>query len=150
MRKAVLIWVRVEYLSVTSCQIHIKNKLGSSCNLKGSEEITKSAPRREGIDVWFKATPKRSSSFNRKTSNLYHANGNGKGSMTPMPRRGSIGGATPELLTPRSHSGRQNGYFRDARRSSTTPLKFMGVPKEDTMSYASVSIYGSELGSPCG
>ncbi|KAK1263404.1 65-kDa microtubule-associated protein 6 [Acorus gramineus] len=97
-----------------------------------------------------KPTPKRSSSFNRKTSNLYNAYGNGKGSMTPMPRRGSIGGATPELLTPRSHSGRQNGYFRDTRRSSTTPLKFMGVSKADTMSYASVSIYGSELGSPRG
>ncbi|KAK9008425.1 hypothetical protein V6N11_075320 [Hibiscus sabdariffa] len=60
-----------------------------------------------------KPSPRRSSSF-RKT-NGYRANGNG--SMTPStPRRSSVGGATPELLTPRSYSGRQNGYFKEMRR----------------------------------
>ncbi|KAK1279088.1 65-kDa microtubule-associated protein 6 [Acorus gramineus] len=95
-----------------------------------------------------KPSPKRNSSFNRKTSNGYRANGNGNGSMTPTPRRGSVGSATPELLTPRSHSGRHNGYFKESRRLSTAPLNFVAISKEDTMSYASVSIYGSEQGSP--
>ncbi|KAF8407557.1 hypothetical protein HHK36_006691 [Tetracentron sinense] len=89
-----------------------------------------------------KPSPKRSSSF-RKT-NGYRANGNG--SMTPTPRRFSAGSATPELLTPRSHSGRQNGYFKEMRRLSTAPLNFVAITKEDTMSYA--SICGSEPGSP--
>ncbi|KAG6579175.1 65-kDa microtubule-associated protein 6, partial [Cucurbita argyrosperma subsp. sororia] len=48
-----------------------------------------------------KPSPRRSNSF-RKT-NGYRANANG--SMTPTPRRNSVGGATPELLTPRSYSG---------------------------------------------
>ncbi|KAK1302659.1 65-kDa microtubule-associated protein 6 [Acorus calamus] len=95
-----------------------------------------------------KPSPKRNSNFNRKTSNGYRANGNGNGSMTPTPRRGSVGSATPELLTPRSHSGRHNGYFKESRRLSTVPLNFVAISKEDTMSYASVSIYGSEQGSP--
>ncbi|PPS12524.1 hypothetical protein GOBAR_AA08121 [Gossypium barbadense] len=60
-----------------------------------------------------KPSPRKSNSF-RKT-NGYRANGNG--SMTPStPRRNSVGGATPELLTPRSYSGRQNGYFKEMRR----------------------------------
>lgn len=89
-----------------------------------------------------KPSPRKSNSF-RKT-NGYRANGNG--SMTPTPRRNSVGGATPELLTPRSYSGRQNGYFKEMRRLSTAPLNFVAISKEDTMSYA--SIYGSEPGSP--
>ncbi|KAG7032596.1 65-kDa microtubule-associated protein 6 [Cucurbita argyrosperma subsp. argyrosperma] len=89
-----------------------------------------------------KPSPRKSNSF-RKT-NGYRANGNG--SMTPMPRRNSVGGATPELLTPRSYSGRQNGYFKEMRRLSTTPLNFVAMSKDDTMSYA--SMYGSEPGSP--
>lgn len=66
--------------------------------------------------------------------------------MTPTPRRNSVGSGTPELLTPRSYSGRQNGYFKEMRRLSTAPLNFVAISKEDTMSYASV--YGSESGSP--
>ena len=89
-----------------------------------------------------KPSPRKSNSF-RKT-NGYRANGNG--SMTPMPRRNSVGGATPELLTPTSYSGRQNGYFKEMRRLSTAPLNFVAMSKDDTMSYA--SMYGSEPGSP--
>lgn len=89
-----------------------------------------------------KPSPKRTNSFRKP--NGYRANGNG--SMTPTPRRNSVGGATPELLTPRSYSGRQNGYFKEMRRLSTAPLNFVAISKEDTMSYA--SICGSELGSP--
>ncbi|XP_024924709.1 65-kDa microtubule-associated protein 6 isoform X2 [Ziziphus jujuba] len=89
-----------------------------------------------------KPSPRKSNSF-RKV-NGYRANGNG--SMTPTPRRNSVGGGTPELLTPRSYSGRQNGYFKEMRRLSTAPLNFVAISKEDTMSYASVC--GSELGSP--
>ncbi|XP_010271124.1 PREDICTED: 65-kDa microtubule-associated protein 6-like isoform X2 [Nelumbo nucifera] len=91
-----------------------------------------------------KPSPKRSNSF--KKPNGYRANGNG--SMTPTPRRLSLGSATPELLTPRSYSGRQNGYFKETRRLSTAPLNFVAISKEDTMSYASVC--GSDLGSPHG
>ncbi|XP_027152910.1 65-kDa microtubule-associated protein 6-like [Coffea eugenioides] len=89
-----------------------------------------------------KPSPRRSNSF-RKV-NGYHANGNG--SVTPSPRRNSIGCATPELLTPRSYSGRQNGYFKETRRLSTAPLNFVAIPKEDTMSFSSVC--GSEPESP--
>lgn len=71
---------------------------------------------------------------------------NGNGTMTPTPRRLSVGSATPELLTPRSHSGRQNGYFKQMRRLSTAPLNFVALQKEDTISFASVC--GSEPGSP--
>lgn len=88
-----------------------------------------------------KPSPRKSNSFRK--SNGYRANGNG--SMTPTPRRNSVG-ATSELLTPRSYSGRQNGYFKEMRRLSTGPLNFVAISKEDTMSYA--SIYGSEPGSP--
>ncbi|XP_057961252.1 65-kDa microtubule-associated protein 6-like [Malania oleifera] len=89
-----------------------------------------------------KPSPKRTNSFRK--SNGYRANGNG--SMTPTPRRNSVGSSTPELLTPRSYLGRQNGYFKEMRRLSTVPLNFVAVAKEDTLSRA--SIYGSELGSP--
>lgn len=90
-----------------------------------------------------KPSPRKSNSFRKP--NGYRANGNG--SMPPTPRRNSVGCATPELLTPRSYSGRQNGYFRETRRLSTTPLNFVAISKEDTMStYASVC--GSESGSP--
>lgn len=89
-----------------------------------------------------KPSPRKSNSFRKP--NGYRANGNG--SMTPTPRRNSIGGATPELLTPRSYSGRQNGYFKEMRRLSTAPLNFVAIPKEDTLSFASVC--DSEPGSP--
>ncbi|XP_062172300.1 65-kDa microtubule-associated protein 6 [Alnus glutinosa] len=89
-----------------------------------------------------KPSPRKSNSFRKP--NGYRANGNG--SMTPTPRRNSVGSGTPELLTPRSYSGRQNGYFKEMRRLSTAPLNFVAISKEDTMSYA--SIYGSESGSP--
>ncbi|KAJ4829110.1 hypothetical protein Tsubulata_032893 [Turnera subulata] len=89
-----------------------------------------------------KPSPRKSNSFRKP--NGYTTNGNG--SMTPTPRRNSVGGATPELLTPRSYSGRQNGYFKEMRRLSTAPINFVAIPKADTMSFASVC--GSEPGSP--
>ncbi|KAL3502126.1 hypothetical protein ACH5RR_036575 [Cinchona calisaya] len=89
-----------------------------------------------------KPSPRRSSSF--RNMNGYRANGNG--SVTPSPRRNSVGCATPELLTPRSYSGRQNGYFKEMRRLSTAPLNFVAIPKEDTISFSSVC--GSEPESP--
>ncbi|OAY82681.1 65-kDa microtubule-associated protein 7 [Ananas comosus] len=83
----------------------------------------------------------------RRKTNGYHSKGAGNGFMTPMPRRISAGGATPELLTPRSHSGLYNSYFREARRLSAVPLNFVAVQKDDSMSsFASIS--GSEAGSP--
>ncbi|KAA3483450.1 65-kDa microtubule-associated protein 6 isoform X1 [Gossypium australe] len=91
-----------------------------------------------------KPSPRKSNSF-RKT-NGYRANGNG--SMTPStPRRNSVGGATPEVLTPRSYSGRQNGYFKEMRRLSTAPINFVAISKEDTVS-TYTSVCDSELGSP--
>jgi len=66
--------------------------------------------------------------------------------MTPSPRRVSVGGATSELLTPRSYSGRQNNYFKETRRLSTAPLNFVAISKEDTLSTATY-ISGSEWGS---
>lgn len=89
-----------------------------------------------------KPSPRRTSSFRKL--NGYRANANG--SVTPSPRRNSVGCATPELLTPRSYSGRQNGYFKEMRRLSTAPLNFVAIPKEDTMSFSSVG--GSEPESP--
>ncbi|KAI3467947.1 hypothetical protein Pfo_024610 [Paulownia fortunei] len=89
-----------------------------------------------------KPSPRRSSSFRKP--NGYRAYGNG--SVTPSPRRNSVGSATPELLTPRSYSGRQNVYFKEMRRLSTAPLNFVAIPKEDTMSFSSVC--GSEPESP--
>ncbi|KAM2658345.1 hypothetical protein EV2_021064 [Malus domestica] len=90
-----------------------------------------------------KPSPRKSTSFRKP--NGYRSNGNG--SVPPTPRRNSVGSGTPELLTPRSYSGRQNGYFKEMRRMSTTPLNFVSIPKEDTMSY-STSVCGSVLGSP--
>ncbi|TYH25069.1 hypothetical protein ES288_A03G139900v1 [Gossypium darwinii] len=92
-----------------------------------------------------KPSPRKSNSF-RKT-NGYRANGNG--SMTPStPRRNSVGGATPELLTPRSYSGRQNGYFKEMRRRlSTAPINFVAISKEYTV-FTYTSVCDSELGSP--
>ncbi|KAJ0038743.1 hypothetical protein Pint_22508 [Pistacia integerrima] len=92
-----------------------------------------------------KPSPRKTSSFRKP--NGYRANGNG--SMTPTPRRNSIGSGTPELLTPRSYSGRQNGHFKEVRRLSTAPLNFVAISKEDTMS-TYTSVCGSELGSPHG
>uniref|UniRef100_A0ACD5X076 Uncharacterized protein n=1 Tax=Avena sativa TaxID=4498 RepID=A0ACD5X076_AVESA len=93
-----------------------------------------------------KPSPRKASSFNRRMSG-HHPNGNGSGFMTPMPRRVSAGGATPELLTPRSHSGRYNNYFKENRRMTVAPLNFSTASKDDSMSsFASVS--GSEPGSP--
>lgn len=85
-----------------------------------------------------KSSPKRSVSFRKP--NGCQTFGNSNGFMTPAPRRISAGCATPELLTPRSYSGRQNGYFKEMRRLSTTPLNFVAISKEDTIS--------SEPGSP--
>lgn len=87
-----------------------------------------------------KPSPRKTNSF-RKT-NGYRANGNGNsngygnGSMPPTPRRNSVSGTTSELSTPRSYSGRHNGYFSEVRRLSTAPLNFVAIPKEDTMSYS--------------
>ncbi|XP_058724174.1 65-kDa microtubule-associated protein 6-like isoform X2 [Vicia villosa] len=87
-----------------------------------------------------KPSPRKTNSF-RKT-NGHRANGNGYGngngnvSMPPTPRRNSVSGTTSELHTPRSYSGRQNGYFNETRRLSTAPLNFVAIPKEDTMSYS--------------
>ncbi|CAA3014704.1 65-kDa microtubule-associated 6-like [Olea europaea subsp. europaea] len=81
-------------------------------------------------------SPRRSNNF----WNGYHTSG------TPSPRQNSVRHATPELLTPRSYSGRQNGYFKETRRLSTVPLNFVSIPNEDTMSFSSVG--GSELESP--
>ncbi|KAL8519740.1 hypothetical protein ACS0TY_010613 [Phlomoides rotata] len=89
-----------------------------------------------------KPSPRRSNSLRKP--NGYRAYGNG--SVTPSPRRNSVGTATPELLTPRSYSGRQNGYFKEMRRLSTAPLNFVAIPKEDTMSFSSIG--GSEPESP--
>ncbi|CAL4930023.1 unnamed protein product [Urochloa decumbens] len=93
-----------------------------------------------------KPSPKKTNSFNRRASN-HHSNGNGAGFMTPVPRRVSAGSATPELLTPRSYSGRYNNYFKENRRLTAAPLNFSAVSKEDSMSsFASIS--GSEPDSP--
>ncbi|XP_073286248.1 65-kDa microtubule-associated protein 6-like [Primulina huaijiensis] len=89
-----------------------------------------------------KPSPRRSNSF--RTTNGYQSYGNG--SVTPSPRRNSVGCATPDVHTPRSYSGRQKGYFKEMRRLSTAPLNFVAIPKEDTMSFSSV--YGSEPESP--
>ncbi|XP_062210500.1 65-kDa microtubule-associated protein 6-like [Phragmites australis] len=93
-----------------------------------------------------KPSPKKTSSFNRRTSS-HHPNGNGTGFMTPVPRRVSAGSATPELLTPRSYSGRYNNYFKESGKLTAVPLNFSTVSKEDSMSsFASIS--GSEPDSP--
>ncbi|MCD7452935.1 hypothetical protein HAX54_018762 [Datura stramonium] len=89
-----------------------------------------------------KPSPRRSSSFRK--ANGYHANGHG--SVTPSPRRNSMSCATPELLTPRSNSVRQNGCFKEMRRLSTVPLNFVSMAKADTVSFSSIS--GSDPDSP--
>nr|GEV20935.1 65-kDa microtubule-associated protein 6-like [Tanacetum cinerariifolium] len=83
-----------------------------------------------------KPSPRRSSSF-RKSTNT---------SLTPTPRRNSLTSPTPDLMTPRSYSGRHNGYFKEFRKLSTGPLNFVSIPKEDTISYS--SIFSSEPESP--
>ncbi|KAK7273560.1 hypothetical protein RIF29_14616 [Crotalaria pallida] len=93
-----------------------------------------------------KPSPKKSNSF--RNTNGYRANGNGTASMPPTPRRNSLSGGTSEVHTPRSYSGRQNGYFKEMRRLSTAPLNFVAIPKEDTMSYA--SLCGSDESPPLG
>ncbi|KAL6596306.1 hypothetical protein ACP70R_047670 [Stipagrostis hirtigluma subsp. patula] len=93
-----------------------------------------------------KPSPRKTSSFNRRMSG-HHPNGNGAGFMTPAPRRVSAGSATPELLTPRSYSGRYNNYFKENRRLTPAPLNFSSASKDDSMSsFASIS--GSEPDSP--
>lgn len=92
-----------------------------------------------------KSSPKRSNSFRKP--NGCHTFGNSNGFMTPAPRRVSMGCGTPELLTPRSYSGRQNGYFKETRRLSTAPLNFVAISKDDTIT-SFTSVCGSEPGSP--
>lgn len=89
-----------------------------------------------------KGSPKRAVSLNRRT-NGYRSSGTTSGLMTPNPRRSSLGGATPELLTPRSCSGHYNRYFSDSRRLSATQLNF----GDDSLS-TFTSISGSEPESP--
>ena len=117
------------------------------CLLQDQKKLQILLTEKEAVYA-FRPSPKRSNSFNRKI-NGYHANGNGNGNgfMTPKPRQVSVGSATPELLTPRSYSGWHNGYFKEMRRLSTAPLRFVAISKEDaTSSFASIS--GSEPGSP--
>nr|GEU96245.1 65-kDa microtubule-associated protein 6-like [Tanacetum cinerariifolium] len=90
-----------------------------------------------------KPSPRRASSFRMNGSGY---RGNGNGSMTPTPRRSSVASPNAEPMTPRSYSGRQNGYSKEMRRLTTGPLNFVAIPKEDTISFSSV--YGSEPGSP--
>ncbi|KAJ1440470.1 Microtubule associated protein [Sesbania bispinosa] len=93
-----------------------------------------------------KPSPRKSNSFRKPNGCRANGNCNGNGSMPPTPRRNSVGGGTSELLTPRSYSGRHNGYFKEMRRLSTAPLNYVAISKEDTMSYS--SICGSEPESP--
>ncbi|XP_072953112.1 65-kDa microtubule-associated protein 6-like [Typha angustifolia] len=93
-----------------------------------------------------KPSPRKTNSFNKKHIG-HHVNGNGNGFLTPSPRRASIGSATPDFLTPRSYSGRHSGYFKEAKWLSPTPLNFVAIPKEDSMS-TFTSISGSEPESP--
>ncbi|KAF8117501.1 hypothetical protein N665_0009s0028 [Sinapis alba] len=95
-----------------------------------------------------KPSPRRSSSF-RKPNGYSISNGNG--SMPPTPRRSSVGTTTPDLLlTPRSYSGhhRRNGYFKEVSRLTSTPLNYVAIQKEDTVSTTYTSIYSSEPDSP--
>ncbi|XP_059655286.1 65-kDa microtubule-associated protein 6-like isoform X2 [Cornus florida] len=84
----------------------------------------------------------------RSNNNVWKANGhrvNGNGSTTPTPHRNSAG-PTAELLTPRSYFRHQNGYFKEMRRLSTSPLNFVAMTEEDAISFS--TICGSEPGSP--
>ncbi|KAF3793791.1 microtubule-associated protein 7 [Nymphaea thermarum] len=78
-----------------------------------------------------KPSPKRT---NGSKSNGVRAHG----SSTATPRRLSVGSAASEMMTPRSLSGRQNGLFREPRRMTATPLNFVALMKEDTMSVSSM------------
>ncbi|XP_071701877.1 65-kDa microtubule-associated protein 6-like [Rutidosis leptorrhynchoides] len=84
-----------------------------------------------------KSSPRRSSSFRSSTN----------GTTTPSLRRSSIGNPTPNLTTPRSYSGRHNGYFKELTKLSPGPLNFVSLPKEDTISFSSL-YSSSEPGSP--
>ncbi|KAJ8574247.1 hypothetical protein K7X08_026052 [Anisodus acutangulus] len=97
-------------------------------------------PEKESV-YGSKPSPGRSSF---RKANGYHANGNG--SVTPSPHRNSMSCETPEFLTPRSNSVRHNGYFKEMRRFSTVPLNLVAMPKEDTVSFSSIS--GSDPESP--
>ncbi|GAA0154150.1 non-motor microtubule binding protein [Lithospermum erythrorhizon] len=85
-----------------------------------------------------KTIPRRSNSFRK----LNEHRSIGTGSVTPSPRRSSVGTPISEISTPRSYSNNRNGYFKEMRRMSTGPLNFVAMTKEETMSISSV--YGSE------
>ncbi|GAA0143305.1 non-motor microtubule binding protein [Lithospermum erythrorhizon] len=85
-----------------------------------------------------KPSPIRNNSFRK--INEHRSVGNG--SLTPPPRRISMGTPTSELLTPRSYSCQRNGYHKEMRRLSTVPLNFVAMPKEEAMSISSAC--GSE------
>ncbi|KAG9131662.1 hypothetical protein Leryth_009406 [Lithospermum erythrorhizon] len=85
-----------------------------------------------------KTIPRRSNSFRK----LNEHRSIGTGSVTPSPRRSSVGTPISEISTPRSYSSNRNGYFKEMRRMSTGPLNFVAMTKEETMSISSV--YGSE------
>ncbi|RAL47873.1 hypothetical protein DM860_011458 [Cuscuta australis] len=84
----------------------------------------------------------------RSTSSFKNING----SLTPSPRRKSVGALNPEVMSPqRSYSGRHyhqhDGYFNNGmKRLSAAPLNFVAIAKEDTMSFSSA--FGSEPESP--
>ncbi|GAB2279932.1 hypothetical protein Dimus_014567 [Dionaea muscipula] len=80
-----------------------------------------------------KPSPKKTNSYRKPNGYNHRSNGNGS--------------ATPGLGS-RSHSSQQNGHFREMRRLPTAPLNFVALPKDDSISYASVSGCGSEPGSP--
>lgn len=126
--------------------VRVKLTCYSSSLLQDHKKLQNLLLTEKELKYGSKPTPKRTHSLNRK-SNGYYANGNGNGFMTPSPRRVSVGSATPELLTPRSCSGRQNSYFKETRRLSTAPLNFVAISKEDTLS-TFTSISGSERESP--
>ncbi|MCD7454411.1 hypothetical protein HAX54_024810 [Datura stramonium] len=88
-----------------------------------------------------KPSPRRSSSFRK--ANGYHANDYG---FRHLATSEPMSCATPELLTPRSNSVRQNGCFKEMRRLSTVPLNFVSMAKADTVSFSSIS--GSDPDSP--
>lgn len=112
-----------------------------TCNLQDQKKIQDSLLTEKESIYGSKPSPRKNNSFKKSTGYSTHGNG----SMTPMPRRSSVGSGIPD--TPRSYSGRQNGYFRGMRGLSTAPLNFVAVSKEDVMS-SYTSICGSEPDSP--
>ncbi|GAB2256719.1 hypothetical protein Droror1_Dr00022778 [Drosera rotundifolia] len=88
-------------------------------------------------------SPRKTNSF-RKPNGNHRTNGNSP--MTPGPRRNSSGSQTSELSTPRSYSGRHNGFFKELRKLPSAPLNYVALLKDDSLSYASIS--GSEPESP--